>query len=132
MKKTIYLTLLFAMISCDKHEKANRMLENPSMEDAIYTSIIHNEQRLSKLLDRMSKSDNCKKTLCKRKDFIASLCHSENMDTLLNKDNEMMDQMTGKLIFKMQTDSMFCDHTCRRLMDVEKIKNQLKKEAIKK
>ncbi len=64
--------------------------------------------------------------------MMKTICMSEELDSMVATDKEMMESITSKILESMKKDSMVCDHTCNRMMENEQFRNYLNKRRIEK
>src|ERR1035437_3049946 len=124
---------IIAIIGCSKinEKSAEELLNNPKMEEEIYSGILSNSNRFSKFIDRIMADENGKTMMVRNKYLMKTICLSENMDTLLKDDKQMMETMSNRLINNISIDSVACDQTCIRLMKNDQINRYFKEHASK-
>ena len=135
MKTTILLAMMIMgmTFSCSriKEKSAEELLENSKMRDEVYSAILNNHDYSTGLLNKMMESEKCKMIMTGNLSMMKMMCTSDKMENLMNTDKEVMENLTGKLIKRMKTDSVVCDHTCTMLMENEQLKNYFTKHSSK-
>lgn len=136
MKTPILLAMVIAGMtySCShiKEKSAMELLENSKMREEVYSAILNDHAYSTDLLNKMMESDKCKMIMTGNLSMMKMMCTSDKMENLMNTDKQVMENLTGKLIKRMETDSVVCDHTCTMLMENEQLKNYFTKQTSKK
>ena len=127
MKTKILLILILNVLlisSCNniREKTAEELLENPAMEDEIYSVILNDSVRFSKFMDQMTMNERSKIVLSKNSSLVKMMCMSEKMDSLMSTDKQVMENVSNRFIKRMEADSFLCDHTCTRIMQNENLK----------
>ena len=126
MKTFLKITLIALLtISCSDVRRKNvaNLLNDPKMEDEIYSSIINDNVHLSKFMDKMLANENCKSIITRNNSLIKMVCMSEKIDSMVSNDKQIREKMTGNLFKKMEADSVVCDETCIRLSKNQYLNN---------
>jgi short-subunit dehydrogenase involved in D-alanine esterification of teichoic acids len=122
------------LVACSDNNKksASELLKDPVMEEHIYNSILSDKQHLTKFMDKMMADAHSMKMLINNGTMMKTICMSEELDSMVATDKEMMESITSKILESMKKDSIVCDHTCNRMMENEQFRNYLNKRRIEK
>ena len=135
MKTKILLILILNVLlisSCNsvKEKTAEELLENPAMEDKIYSLILNDSIRFSKFMNQMTMNERSKIILFKNSELVKMMCMSEKMDSLMSNDKQVMENVSNRFIKRMEADSFLCDHTCTRILQNENLKKYFKAHGL--
>jgi hypothetical protein len=131
MRSAIYsisLVLVFVLFGCGsvKEKTVEDLLDNEEMAANIYSAIIADSLHLKAFMDKMMSIGNCRRMMLENQSMARMFCMSDKMDSILKKDQALMDLMTDRFIKNIEKDSMACDKTCTRMMQNEKLSKYLK------
>lgn len=137
MKSNIFLIVILCgllVTGCkgNREKSAEELLENPVMEDEIYSTILNDSVYFLKFMNKISMDESCKKMVANNNSIMKEMCMSEKMDSLLSTDQQMMENLSNRLIKRMEVDSFACDHTCTRIMESEYLKKYFREHGINK
>jgi hypothetical protein len=137
MKSNIFFVILLCIlfvIGCNgtKEKTAGELLENSTMEDEIYSSILNDSVHFSKFINKMAMDERGKKMMAKNSSMVKVMCMSEKVDSLMSNDKQVMESLSNRLIKRMEADSFVCDVTCTRMMESEYLKKYFREHGISK
>ena len=123
----IGVTVSVMVMSCAevREKTAEELLENPKMEDEIYSAILASKAHSEKFLDRMMNDENCKAMMMKNSSMVKMMCSSDKMDSLMHHDLQMMESMTNNLMNIVERDSIVCDKTCSKMMESDRFRKRI-------
>ncbi|MDP3557030.1 MAG: hypothetical protein Q8T03_06615 [Bacteroidota bacterium] len=133
MKKTVYLILiLFGVfaVSCNsvKEKTAEELLNDPAMEENIYSAITASNMRISKIVNKILGNENSKAILMRNNSLIKNVCMSPNLDSIIEKDQQVLQNLSNIIMPKMEADSFACDHTCTKSVELDFINKYSKRK----
>jgi hypothetical protein len=136
MKINVFFkAILFGIIAVGctsvREKTAEEILENSKLEQEIYQAIIVDSTHLSRLIEKMMADDNCKIMLAKSNLLVNTVCISSNIDSLMNKDGQLLETFSNQMIKKMALDSVLCDKTCTKMMENDRVKNYFRERISK-
>lgn len=114
-----------AACSSVREKTAEELLENPKMEDEIYSAILSNKKRTEKLMDRMMADENCMSMMSGNSSMVKMMCMSPKMDSLMHHDMQMMENMTSSMVNIVEKDSVVCDKTCSKMMESDRFRKRM-------
>lgn len=134
MKTILFLVavtigMMTAACSGVREKTAEEMLENPKMEDEIYSAILADTSRFEKLIERMMFDEDCKAMMMGNDSLIKIICSSDKMFGLMNHDIQMMESMTTNLMNIVERDSVVCDKTCAKMMESDRFRKHIMEHA---
>lgn len=112
-----------------REKTAQELLNNPKMENEIDSAIINDNVRLTKFMAKMMENENCKKMMITDAPMLKMMCLSENMDSLMKSDREMMENTATRMINFMKADTVVCDKTCTRIMEDKFLRERMLRKA---
>lgn len=130
MKTTVFLISIIAgtmMCGCAevREKTAEELLQNPKMEDEIYSAILDDEKRFLKFIERIMFDENSKSMMMKNSSVVMMVCGSSKMDSLMKHDKKMMENMTNNLVLIVEKDSVVCDKTCAKMIQSDRFKRRM-------
>lgn len=130
MKTTVFLISIIAgtmMGGCAevREKTAEELLQNPKMEDEIYSAILNDQKRTEKMMERMMNDESCKMMMMKNSSMVKMMCSSDKIDSLMHHDMHMMENMTNNLMNIVERDSVVCDKTCATMMGSDRFRKRM-------
>ena len=130
--RSIFFLLAIVVISStircsDVREKtAEEILEKPKMRDEIYSAILNDRLYFKIFMNKIMSNETSKQLLADNYAIMKMMCMSDQMDKLISTDNQAMEKMANRFIFKMEEQSGVCDKTCVKYMPSEHLQKCIK------
>lgn len=127
MKKNIFLLpLVIGMITfgCGeiREKSAEELLKGEKMRNEIFDEIFSKREYTEKIFDKMQTDSLGKEVMFTNPKFIKMTCNPERIDSMMNVDGEMMENMANILVNKMEADTATCTMMCSKVMASERLK----------
>lgn len=115
----VAIAVAIAAFSCSKirEQTAEELLEGPKMEGEIYSAILNDSAHFANFIDKMMSNEKCKGIMVKHQGMMKMMCTAERVDSMINVDTEMLENMMSCMIRKMEGDTSACNRMYSKMMD---------------
>ena len=119
---TVILGIVVFSCSQVREKSAKELLKGEKMRDEIYDVIFSDREYTKSVLDKMIQDSIGRLTMAKNSNLIKMMCSPDRIDSMMNVDNEMMENMANILVNKMEADTAACSLMCGKVMASDHLK----------
>jgi hypothetical protein len=129
MKATcLFAAALLLLASCSNSARsAQKMLNDPEMRSEIYRAILNDSAHSAEFITEMMKHEGCRNMMVHQEQMVNMICTAERMDSMLNANSQMSQEMLEKTISRLERDTLLLTRAMRLVKMKEKVDRALKK-----
>lgn len=116
---SVAIAVAILAFSCSKirEQTAEELLEGPKMEGEIYSAILNDSAHFANFMDKMMSNEKCKGIMVKHQGMMKMMCTAERVDSMMNADTEMLENMMSCMIKRMEGDTSACNRMYSKMMN---------------
>ena len=126
--KTLLKTGLIAgcilFISCTRKQTANELLKDETTRNEIMTAICNDSDLTVEMINRMSTTGASQKML----PFSCQMLNKIMTSDVMKRDTAIQNSMMSGMLELMTHDSVLCDKTCTRMVNIRNIQRIMQKK----